>query len=156
MTIRKSLVDAFKRNWDMYQDAVKNIPDEHWKTGDIEYLIPARIIYHVLDCVDFYSNQTPKGFVAGHRFKIDAEKATPEQLPTKEQTKAYLAEMMIKLDGWLQKFSDAELLSEEKAFPWTGKTKLGRAIYLLVHCRQHIGEINAELRRRGLPRIKWR
>jgi len=156
MTIKKSLVDAFKRNWDIYQDAVNNIPDEHWRTGDIEYLIPARLIYHVLECVDFYSNQTPKGFVWGHRFNIDWESVSPEQLPTKEQTKTYLTEMIEKMDGWLQRLSDTELLSEEKAFPWTGKTKLGRAIYLLVHCRQHIGEINAELRRRGLPRIKWR
>ena len=156
MIIRKSLVEAFKRNWDMYQDAVKNIPDEHWRTGDIEYLIPARLVYHVLECVDFYSNPTSKGYVWGHRFNIDWARVSPEQLPTKEQTKAYLAEMMEKLEGWLQKSSDAELLSEEKAFPWTGKTTIGRAIYLLVHCRQHIGEINAELRRRELPRIKWR
>lgn len=156
MIIRESLVDAFKRNWDMYQDAVNNIPDEHWRTGDIEYLIPARLVNHVLDCVDFYSNPKPNGTVSGHRFKIDLEKATSEQLPSKEQTKTYLTEMIEKLDGWLQGFSNAELLSGEKAFPWTGKTVLGRAIYLLVHCRQHIGEINAELRRRGLPRIKWR
>jgi hypothetical protein len=33
---------------------------------------------------------------------------------------------------------------------------LGRVLYLLEHCRQHFGELNAELRRRGLPRIKWR
>jgi len=106
----------------MYQDAVQNIPDEHWKTGNIEYLIPARLVYHVLECTDFYSNPSPKGFVWGHRFNIDWEKASPEQLPTKEQTKTYLTEMIEKMDSWLQKFSDAELLSEEKAFPWTGKS----------------------------------
>jgi hypothetical protein len=156
MTIKKSLVDAFKRNWNMYNDAVKNIPDEHWRTGDIDYLIPARIIYHVLLCVDYYTNPTPKGFVWGHRFNIDEEKATPEQLPTKEQTKTYLEEMIKKVDSWLQGLSDSDLLSPEKEFPWTGKTKLERAIYLLVHCRQHIGEINAELRRREMPRIKWK
>jgi len=155
MTIRKSLVDAFKRNWNMYQDAVQNIPDEHWKTGDIEYLIPAQLVYHVLECADFYSNPTPKGFVWGHRFNINWQKVTPEQLPTKEQTNTYLEEMMKKVDSWLQGLSDSDLLSPEKAFPHTGKTTLGRALYLLAHCRQHMGEINAELRRRELPRIKW-
>ncbi|UCD96137.1 MAG: hypothetical protein JSV35_06490 [Candidatus Bathyarchaeota archaeon] len=63
--------------------------------------------------------------------------------------------MMKKSSDWLRGLSDAGLLSPEKAFPWTGKTKLGRVMYLLAHCRQHIGEINAELRRRGLPRVKW-
>ena len=156
MTIRESLIDAFNRNWNMYQELVKSIPDERWKTGDIEYLIPAHIVYHVLECVDYYSNPTPKGFVWGHRFNIDEEKITPEQLPNKEQTKTYLEEMIEKVDSWLQRSTDSDFLSLEKAFPWTGKTMLGRAIYLLVHCRQHIGEINAELRRRGLPRMKWR
>lgn len=157
MTIGESLVDAFKRNWDMYHDAVTNIPDERWRTSDIPYLTPARIVYHVLECVDYYSNPTSEGYVWGHRFNIDWEKnVTPEQWPTKEQTKIYLEEMMKKFDGWLQGLSDSDLLSPEKAFPWTGKTTLGRALYLLVHCRQHMGEINAELRRNELPRIEWR
>ena len=155
MTINKALIDAFKRNWKMYQDAVQNIPDRHWKTGDIEYLIPARIVYHVLECADFYTNPTPKEFIWGHRFNIDYEKAPAEQMPTKEQTKIYLKEMIEKVDNWLNESSDSNTLSTEKEFPWTGKTKLGRAIYLLVHCRQHLGEINAELRRRQLPRIQW-
>ncbi len=156
MTIRNSLVNAFKRNWDMYQDAVNNIPNDHWRAGDIEHLIPARIVYHVLDCADFYSNPTPKGYVWGHRFNFDWGKASPKQLPTKDQIRAYLEEMITKVDRWLQGFTDADFLSPEKAFAWTGKTIMGRALYLLVHCRQHIGEINAELRRRELPRIKWR
>ena len=156
MTIRESLVEAFKRNWDMYHEVVNKIPDEHWRTGDIEYLIPARIVYHVLECVDFYTNPTPEGFVWGHRFNIDWEKMSPEQMPTKAQTKKYLREMIEKTNSWFKELSDSDLLSEEKAFDWTGKAKLGRAIYLLVHSRQHIGEINAELRRRGLPRIEWR
>ena len=150
------MVDAFRRNWDMYQELIREVPEEHWRTGDIEYLTPARIVYHVLDGADFYSNPTPKGFVGGHRFGIDWETATPEQLPTKEQTRAYLKEMMTKVDDWLRGMSDSDLLSPQKEFRWTGTTILAGAIYLLVHCRQHIGEINAELRRRGLARVKWR
>ena len=140
----------------MYKDLIKQIPGEHWRTGDVDYLIPARIVYHVLEAADFYSNPTPEGFVWGHSLGVDWEAATPEQLPTKEQTRAFLKETMSKVDDWLRGMSDSDLLSSQKAFRWTGKTVLGRAIYLLVHCRQHIGEINAELRRRGLPRAKWR
>lgn len=73
MLIGESLAEAFTRNWGMYLEAVKNIPDEHWRTGDVEHLIPSRILYNVLECVDFYTNRTPEGFVWGRRFKIDWE-----------------------------------------------------------------------------------
>jgi uncharacterized damage-inducible protein DinB len=156
IAIRETLVETFNRNWDMYHEAVKKIPDEHWRTGEISYLTPARIIYHVLECVDFYSNPTSEGYNWGHRFNIDWEEdVLSEKLPTKEQTKEYLEEMIEKLNDWLQELSDSDLLSPEKAFPWTGKTTLGRALYILVHSRQHLGEINAELRRRGLSRVEW-
>ena len=156
MSIQESLVEAFGRNWDMYEELIKGIPDEHWRTGDVDYLVPARLVYHALETADFYSNPTPEGFAWGGRFSVGWEAATPEQLPTKEQTRAYLKEIREKVEGWLRGMSDSDFLSEQKAFRHTGNTILGRAIYLLVHCRQHIGEINAELRRRGLARAKWR
>ena len=56
---------------------------------------------------------------------------------------------------WIQGMKDPGLLSKEEFFPWTGSAVLSRALYLLGHYRQHFGELNAELRRRGLPRIKW-
>ena len=156
MSIQESLVEAFRRNWGIYEDLIKQIPEEHWRTGDIGYLIPARLVYHAIEGADFYSSPTPKGFVAGHLLGADWEAATPEQLPTKKQTREYLKQTMEKVDGWLRGMDDSDFLVPEEAFHWTGKTVLGRAIYLLVHCRQHVGEINAELRRRGLPRAKWR
>jgi len=140
----------------MYQDAVNNIPNEHWRTGDIEHLIPARIVYHVLDCADFYSNPTPKGYVWGHRFNFDWGKASPKQLPTKDQIRAYLEEMITKVDRWLQGFTDEDFLSPEKAFAWTGKTIMGRALYLLVHCRQHILNNQDNANSDGCNRLKIR
>jgi hypothetical protein len=32
---------------------------------------------------------------------------------------------------------------------------VSRAVYLLRHTQNHIGEANSELRRRDLPRGKW-
>ncbi len=156
MTIRKSLVEAFARTWSMCQDAIESIAEEHWQAGDIEYLIPARIMYHVLETADFYSSSTPEGFVWGQRFKTEGQPDRPEKSLTKEQAQTYLKEIVEKVDGWLQGMNDAAFLAAEKAFPWTGSAVLGRALYLLVHCHQHLGEINAELRQRGLPRVKWR
>jgi hypothetical protein len=155
MTIQESLVDAFRRNWDMYEELIKSIPNEHWRTGDINYLIPARLVYHVLESADFYTNPTSKGFAWGKHINVNWEVATYEQLPTKVSIQSYFREIMEKVNNWLRGMDDSDFLSPQKEFLWTGNTMLGRAIYLLVHCRQHIGEINAELRRRGLARVKW-
>ena len=92
-SIIKSLLETYKLTWDMYEDAIRSIPEEYWRTGDIEYLIPSRLVYHVLETADFYSSQKPEGFPWGHRFGIHCWDATPEQLPTKNQTLEYHKEL---------------------------------------------------------------
>jgi hypothetical protein len=52
--------------------------------------------------------------------------------------------------------SDEDLLAPDPAFPGTGDAILGRALYLLRHHQAHLGEINADFRSRGLPRVEWR
>ena len=152
--ISGSLIEALSLTWEMYRDAIKNIPEEHWRTGEIDYLIPSRLILHAIEAVDGYSSI--EEFTPGHRFGIDWEAAPPERLPTKEQARTYLREVEGKTESWLRGLDDSDLLSPETQFPWTGSTLLGRTLYMLAHCRQHLGEVNAELRRRGLPRVKWR
>lgn len=156
LTLKGSLLEALKLTWEMYEDAIDSIPDEHWRTEGIDYLIPARLVYHVLEAADYYFSKSSDEFPWGHRYGVDWEKATPDQLPTKEQAKEYLKDMMEKAEAWLGGMDDSELLSREEAFPWTGTAVMGRVLYALAHCRQHLGEINAELRSRDLPRIKWR
>lgn len=152
--ISGSLIEALSLTWEMYRGAIEDIPEEHWRTGEIDYLIPSRLILHTLEAADGYSST--EEFTPGYRFGIDWEAAPPERLPTKEQARTYLREVVGKTESWLRGLDDSDLLSPETQFPWTGSTLLGRVLYMLAHCRQHLGEVNAELRRRGLPRIKWR
>ncbi len=154
--ISESLLEAFSLLWGMYRDAIENIPEEHWRTGEIGYLIPSRLMFHAIETIDGYFSP-PGGFTPGYRFNIDKwETAPPEQLPNKDQTRAYLKEVKEKTESLLGSLDDSDLLSPETEYPWTGGTLLGRVLYTLAHSRQHFGEVNAELRRRGLPRIKWR
>ncbi|UCH57682.1 MAG: DinB family protein [Candidatus Bathyarchaeota archaeon] len=155
-TISESLLETFKLTWDMCEDAIVKIPDEHWRTGDVDYLMPARLMYHILETADFYSSPEPEGFPWGQRFDADCWDALPERLPSKDQALEYHREVREKVNGWLHGIGDTGLLSPETAFPWTGSSVLCRALYILAHYRQHLGEINAELRRRGLPRVEWR
>jgi len=44
-SVGEALLEAFKLIWEMYDDALENIPGEHWRAGEIDYLIPARQVY---------------------------------------------------------------------------------------------------------------
>lgn len=139
----------------MYDDALENIPEEHWRAGEIDYLIPARQVYHAVETADFYSDISPDDFPLGQRFDGGCFDSPPEELPTREQVREYHDEVRMKVTDWIRGLDAPGILAREKSFPWTGSVVLGRVLYLLGHYRQHFGELNAELRRRGLPRIKW-
>ena len=47
------------------------------------------------------------------------------------------------------------LRAPQEVFPWTGPNVLSRMIYVIRHGQDHAGQLNAELRRRGLARFPW-
>jgi hypothetical protein len=153
--ISESLIENLSLTWKMYKEALSNIPDEDWKTGEIDYLIPARQILHGLETLDYYSTTSPDKFTHDYRFKLDWMRASSDLLPSKTQLQSYLDEVKEKTETWIKSIDDDEFHSPETNFPWTGSTLLGRILYSLEHSRHHLGELNGELRRRGLPRIKW-
>jgi hypothetical protein len=140
----------------MYYEAMEKIPEQHWRSGEIDYLIPARLVYHVLETADFYSSVSPKEFPWGKRFGVDCFDSPPESLPSRDEAQKYHEEVRRKVREWILGLGNSGLLEEETEFPWTGSVVLGRVLYVLGHYRQHFGELNAELRRRGLPRVEWR
>jgi len=154
-SIGEALLEAFKLIWEMYDEALENIPREHWRAGEIDYLIPARQVYHAVETADFYSGASPDDFPWGQRFDCGCFDSPPDELPSREQAREYHDEVRVKVADWIRGLDAPEILAREKSFPWTGSVVLGRALYLLGHYRQHLGELNAELRRRELPRIKW-
>jgi len=154
-SIGEALLEAFKLIWEMYDEALENIPREHWRAGEIDYLIPARQVYHAVETADFYSGASPDDFPWGQRFDCGCFDSPPDELPSREQAREYHDEVRVKVADWIRGLDATEILAREKSFSWTGSVVLGRALYLLGHYRQHLGELNAELRRRGLPRVKW-
>jgi hypothetical protein len=142
------LIEQFSLVFDMYEDAIEKIPENQWKNGEIDYLIPARLILHASEAADYYTTDSSEGYLWNKRFETDPEKVgniKPGDLPTQNVMLEYHREVRGKIEGWLR-----------GKFPWTGSTVLSRMLYTLAHYRQHFGECNAELRRRDLPRIKWR
>ena len=153
--ISESIIENLSLTWKMYKEAINNIPDEEWKTGEIDYLIPARQILHGIETLDYYSTTAPDIYTHGYRFNLDRQRAPAEQLPSKDQLFMYLDEVKEKMEAWINGLEDEMFHSPEQMYPWTGSTLLGRVLYAIEHSRHHLGELNGELRRRDLPRVNW-
>ena len=93
MTITEALNDQFTRLWAMYREAIENYPREQWRASDVDYLIPARIVYHVLEAAEFYASDERDNSLWGARFGGDSELLPPEKLPLKKDLLKYLDEV---------------------------------------------------------------
>lgn len=152
--IARSLAEQFDRLWSSMRDALAKCPDDQWRQGDVDWLIPARLAVHAIQACDFYSGENPDSF-DWNALGCSWEDSKPEALPSRDATLEYLDRVVIGVRTWLADLGDAGLLQEEKHFPWTGRLIMDRAIYSVRHAQHHLGQINAELRRRDLPRGEW-
>lgn len=146
--------NQYQRALKMFREATLAFPADEWRKGDIDYLRPAGVAYHVVESIDVYTgNQPVDKFQWGGQFGADWEDSDPERLPSQEQLIAYLDEIENRLQEW---FGNIDLLAVETMFPWTGALILGRAIYCLRNIQHHVSEMSLELTRRGYQSPEWR
>ncbi len=157
-TLVSSLKDQWARTWKMWEELIHSIPDDEWRKGDVDYLIPARHLVHVMHADDAFTGDTP--FDQYDRLKWFGVRkgeweTVPEELPSKETALATLADTRATFEERLTKLDDAALLEPEKAHPWAGQTRMSKLLYNLRHTQHHLGEVNAELIRRGIQGVGW-
>ena len=151
-----ALVDHFQRTWGMLRRATENFPEEAWTDGGKARMSPARIGYHLLMAAERYCWQGPVDeFMAKREFGLNWLTTPLEELPARSQLLKHLQTMEAKVIGWLREHGDTGLIGRKPAFAWTGDCALGQALYLLRHQMYHAAELNAELRRRGVPTADW-
>ena len=149
----QSVLDQFRRTLKMFRESIVAFPEGEWRKGDIDYLRPAGVAYHVIETIDFYtSEQTVDQFSWGGRFGVDWEDSQSERLPLQNELIEYLDEIEDKLEDWLK---DVDLSSAEDTYPWTGPIILSRAIYVLRNTQHHLSEMSLELTRRGYTSPEW-
>lgn len=151
--IKDVVFNQYQRALKMFREAVLAFPVDEWRKGEIDYLRPAGVAYHVVECLDFYTgNEPPDKFNWGGRFGVDWEDTDSDLLPSQDQLISYLDEMEDKLKEWSAK---TEILATETLFPWTGSLILGRTIYTLRNIQHHVSEMSLELTRRGYRSPEW-
>ena len=152
--IAASINRQFARMLGSLIDAMEKLDEAGTRAGDVDFLIPGRLAYHVLGSVDFYTEAAPNramiNKLGGHW-----EKSPVAELPSKERLVEYAVALRGKIAAYLATVPDAVMLAPGTGFDWTGETVLERLVYALRHAQHHVGQINAELRRRGLPRGAW-
>ena len=155
-TLVASIKDQWARTWSMWEEMIQSIPDEEWVRGEIDYLIPARHLIHVTVGEDFFSADTPLNESDQTRwFGVPAWETAASDLPGKEAALSKLAVFKSTVESRLSRLTDEALLAPEQIHPWTGQTRLSKILFSLRHTQHHLGEINAELIRRGMKGIKW-
>jgi uncharacterized damage-inducible protein DinB len=155
----ESLIDHLNRTWDMLRGAIEALPDDQWRTGDVEQFVPARQALHIVEAADFFSGEWEgKEYPWNTRFECSWDHSPREELPRQADILSFLDEVKTKVEAWLTRRGDDGLLGEpqDKRFQRTGKCELARALYLIRHSHHHLGKIHAELRRRDIARPEWR
>jgi hypothetical protein len=151
-SINQSLADQFRRTILMFENAVRAYPASEWRRGDLPYLRPAGLAYHLADTMAFYISGRPDDPSGWEQLGMDWETPDADALPDQAILLGYLGRVKTRLETWL---AESDFLAEECLYPWTGPNVLGRAMYLLRHNQHHVAELYLELHRRGLPCPEW-
>lgn len=147
--------DHFARAWNMLIAAAGNFGDNGWRVADDARIQPARIACHVLMAAERYTwTGEPDTYLDQRVHSFDWQEDAVTTFPGREDCLRLLQDMKGRCLAWVDGFENG-LSAEKPAWPWTGKTALGQALYHLRHLQHHLAELNAELRRRGLPTVEW-
>ena len=153
--ITGTLVDQFRKSWDTLRNLVDIVPDQQWNTGADDYLIPARLAYHIIQAAERYvSELDSEEYLRTRKHNLDWQGPAAE-LPAKSDFFGDVDWIQKKAEKWLVETGDDGLLQAETLYPHTGQRTLDKALYLLRHNQHHLGEMLAEVRHRGYYKDVW-
>jgi len=155
--VLEAVAAQFDRAWDMFRGAVRAFPETEWRKGEPDRLAPARLALHVIAPAVFYGEANSHD-TSGRAKRLGRAWADAplDELPDQKETLAWLDRIEPPVRRWLCDLGDDDALAPQEEFRHTGANRLERAVYLLRHIQHHVGEMNAECCRRGIPRPKWK
>lgn len=131
----------------MLEDGIRKTPDERWRSGVDEYLVPARIAYHIVKSLEFLTNELPGvEFLRTRRFKLDWLGAV-DAMPDRAALLLDLDWVRERIMTWLPK---ADIETPESA------QRVQKALYYLRHSQHHVGEYGIIARLAGFSEPQWR
>ncbi len=134
----------------MLEDGIQKVSDEAWRAGPDDYLIPARIAYHIFKGLEWLTNTLPRDeFLAARRYSLDwLGPVAP--MPSREELLADLPSLQAKIMAWLDEAEKQDLFSPE------GQGQVSKALYFLRHTQHHIGEYSIVARLLHCESPEWK
>jgi len=158
MAMHENILTSFRKQyesmWKMLDDGIRKTNDTIWKQNvDISFFVPARLLLHIVETIDYYFDSNPKEFV--WNTLCDWENVEDTGLESKEELRSYEEKVKEKVYQWFEAKEAADLNAPEHTFHTDWATDLERAIYVLRHTQHHLGQLSHDLQRRGYEEINW-
>jgi hypothetical protein len=153
--MKTELVNQYAHTWRIFEGIIKDFDEKAWIHVGCGTNTPARKAFHLLIGVKYYIEDSDTIlFASGKPLESDWETVEAKDLPSQNDILTCLEELKAKTEDWLSKI---DFESENKTFPWAGKTKLGVVLFLLRHNLYHIGELSSLLNesKNGIAKDHW-
>lgn len=154
------LIQEFNVSCDMIKLAIENMDETKWYERHNNWSYN-HTLYHILESIEFYSYDDPKGMETKGTMGISSENLTKEELDKlidgkpKDFFFSYLAKVRKLITDKLSSFTVDELFAKDSFAEWGFTSRFHKFSYVLRHTMMHTGELNKTLRDLQLTRIKW-
>jgi len=158
MSIATHLARQFETVWDTVDEAVALIPDHEWTAGADGPSTPVIQLAHTTAGIALYLPPPGKHWPRWCENKTGNFdwQVRPDPCLPREEFSRYCADVRAGVATWLATLDDAAMLEETSPDDWRGSCPLDLLLYVLRHSERHLGNLHAELRRRGIERPRWR
>jgi hypothetical protein len=153
--MRETLVSQYNHAWKMFYRMVTDFDKDSWVSTGCSYIVPARIAYHIIGGVDYYTeNKAKVNLPSGKENSWNWEGAPVGDLPTQEDILELIHIYKSRTDAWI---AGGDFGAENKKFAWTGTNEMSVVVFLLRHMEYHIGELNLLLHmsKNGAANDNW-
>ncbi|MEJ2733832.1 MAG: DinB family protein [Anaerolineae bacterium] len=138
-----SLLDNYQKAIGLVAETIGQFDQDQWQKGISFFQVPAKIAYHIVDCLDYYFREDPaQAYKWGYRFGGGWWELPDEGQPSQEALLAYLQDVEARIVQHLSSLDDANLVTPYDAQQEHGETRLGHYIYGLRHTMHHHGALS--------------
>ena len=130
----------FEKTTETIEKTIRAFSAEQWLEGISDFEVPAKVAYHIVDCLDFYfHNHTESKYEWGHKFGSAWREQSDASQPSQDAVAQYLTEIASKIGNLFKNMNDDDL----SVFYRNNVTNLGHYIYAIRHTMHHQGALTA-------------
>lgn len=139
----RSLAENFQEAAKLVAETAGQFKPEQWTQGIDSFQVPWKIVYHILDCLDYYFRD-PRGepYRWGHRFQGGWWELPADRSPSQAALLRYLGEIEARIAQHFAALDDEDLASPYDAEREHGDSRLGHYVYALRHTMHHHGALS--------------